>query len=363
MTGPGPVTGEMDQTSPPTPAARRKLQHPLLSGAVLLVIAAMLMVSCRSKPGIDPALNRSFSQLAALSASIDEDFREAAKLRREPASPERDARLEMLDTSIRVKRETGLRHWHDIGALMELPPRWHSSSHLTLFPSEPVQRHNYDQVYHPIEGPQPGKMPRGFSLRFDRVIPMPDGSLLHRLDQRGGAAIKWERELQRARTEGHYMVEATINHVRSGVVYAPLWLFSEGSEEPGHEFDFEIVNGFLEYNLHNGRGGFRMRRVERNLNGHRARYEIIRRPGEVTMRVTSLTDDWTDELVITPENVAGWAGLPGAPKDLVFPPEHIPMFPVTELWRCIWPEWCGNWRALPPGKFVEMTVHGYRFDP
>ncbi|MFN7054151.1 hypothetical protein [Hyphomonas sp.] len=343
--------------------AARPLQHPLLIAGLILCILLLFVVSSRSKPVMDPALNRSFSQLAALSEQIDAEFREAAQLRRAPPSPERNAQLAALDASMHAKRLEAVRHWHDIGALMELPPPWHESSHLVLFPSEPVRRHDYSQVYHPIEGPQPGKMPYGFALRFNRVIPMPDGSLLHRLDQRGGAAIKWERELQRARTEGHYVVEATINHVRSGVVYAPLWLFSEGSEEPGHEFDFEIVNGFIEYNLHNGRGGFNMRRVERNLNGERMRYEIIRRPGEVTMRVTSLTDDWMDELVITPADVAEWARQPGAPEGLVFPPDHIPMFPVTELWRCIWPAWCGNWRALPPGKFVEMTVHGYRFDP
>lgn len=348
-----------DKTAPkPGP-----LRHPLLIGTLLLIILSLFFLPPRPPPEIDPALRRTLDRIASVSAAIDRDFASLVELRRAPDAETRESEIEALEAVIEEKRREATRLWQDIGALMELPPPWHDSAHLIRFPSEPVERYSYSQVYHPIEGPQPGKMPRGFSLRFDQIIPLPDGALLHRLDERAGAAIKWEREMRRARTEGHYMVEATINHIRPGVVYAPLWLFSEGSEEPGHEYDFEIVDGRLEYNLHNGRGGFNMRRVEKDLGTHRVRYEIIRRPGEVTMRVTSLTDDWSDELVITPDLVAGWAEQPGAPPELAFPPDNVSMYPVTELWRCRWPDWCGRWQPLPPGKYVEMTVHGYRVDP
>jgi hypothetical protein len=37
------------------------------------------------------------------------------------------------------------------------------------------------------------------------------------------------------------------------------------------------------------------------------------------------------------------------------------MFPLTELWRCRSPGWCGTWRPLPPGETIDMTIHGYRF--
>ena len=352
---------EPDKTTPK--AAPGPLRHPLLIGTLLLIILSLFLIPERAPPEIDPALRRTLDQLASVSAAIDEDFTALTELRHADDADAQAAEIEALEAAITARRREAGRLWQDIGALMELPPPWHDSAHLIRFPTQPVQRHNYNQVYHPIEGPQPGKMPGGFSFRFDRIIPLPDGSLLHRLDQRAGAAIKWEKELQRGRTEGHYVVEATINHVRPGVVYAPLWLFAEGPEEWGHEYDFEIMDGRLEYNLHNGSGGFNMRRVEKDLSGHRMRYEIIRRPGRVTMRATSLTEAWSDELVITPDMVADWAGQDGAPENLRFPPDHVSMYPVTELWRCRWPDWCGRWRALPPGRYVEMTVHGYRVDP
>ncbi len=339
------------------------LRHPLLIGALLLIIMSLFFIPPRAPPEIDPALRRTLDQIAVVSAAIDEDFAALVGLRHAPDADEREAEIEVLESALETKRREANRLWQDVGALMELLPPYHEPLHLIRFPTVPVERHNYNQVYHPIEGPQPNKMPGGFSFRFDRIIPLPDGSLLHRLDQGAGAAIKWEKELRRARTEGHYVVEATINDIRPGVVYAPLWLFAEGPEEWGHEWDFEIMDGRLEYNLHNGSGGFNMRRVEKDLGGHRVRYEIIRRPGKVTMRVTSLSEDWSDELVVTPNMVAEWAAREGAPENLRFPPDNVSMYPVTELWRCRWPDWCGRWQELPPGKYVEMTVHGYRVDP
>lgn len=355
---------EQDNKSPDAHAPERgPLQHPWLIAGLLMLITALFFFPGRPAPEIDPAISKTLERLTAAAAAIDADEARLIALRRAPDAPAHADEAAALEASIVARREIAARLWQDLGALMELAPPFHDSSHLVRFPSERVQRGNYDQIYHPIEGPQPAKMPAGFSLDFDKVIPQPDGSLLHRLDERRGAAIKWERELQRGRTQGHYLVEATINHLRPGVVYAPLWLFAEGPQEWGHEYDFEIVDGRLEFNLHNGQGGFRMHSVDKDLSGHRVRYEIIRRPGEVTMRATSLTDGWSEEIVITPEQVAEWAEEPGAPPGLHFPPDHAAMFPVTELWRCHTPEWCGQWRALPPGRYVEMVVHGYRFDP
>lgn len=232
---------------------------------------------------------------------------------------------------------------------------------LTPFPVEPVERYNYNQIYHPIEGHQPSKFPAGFSLDFSAVEPQPDGSIIQRLTETRGAAIKWEGERRKGRTRGQYIVETTFSEIWPGVVYAPLWLFSEGSREGGHEFDFEYVNGRLQYNLHNGRGGFRMRSVKKDLGGHRVRWTIERRPDRVKMSVISLTDGWRDELVIRPGLVAKWAKQKGAPENLEFPPNSVEMFPLTELWRCSTPAWCGAWQPLPPGHTVEMTVHGYSF--
>jgi len=232
---------------------------------------------------------------------------------------------------------------------------------LTAFPSERVEYGNYDQVYHPIEGHQPAKFPPGFVHDFSSVEPQPDGSILQRLTETRGSAIKWEIEQRLGKTRGTYIVETTFSDVWPGVVYAPLWLYSEGDTEGGHEFDFEYMNGRLEYNLHNGEGGFRMRSVEKDLAGHRVRWTIERRPGRVTMSAVSLTDGWRDRLVITPRKVAGWAKRKGAPPNLRFPPDKVAMFPLTELWRCNSPGWCGQWKPRDPGDPVIMTVHGYRF--
>lgn len=232
---------------------------------------------------------------------------------------------------------------------------------LTTFPTAPVEFRNYDQVYHPIEGHQPAKFPDGFEFRFAAVEPQPDGSVVQRLTETWGSAIKWEGERRLRKTQGKYVVEATISEVWPGVVYAPLWIYSEGSREGGHEFDFEYMDGRLEYNLHNGAGGFRMRSVDKDLAGHRVRYTIERRPGRVTMSVRSLTDGWSDKLVVRRKTVAQWAQQEGAPQDLRFPPDSIPMFPLTELWRCRAPGWCGTWQPLPPGETIDMTIHGYRF--
>lgn len=232
---------------------------------------------------------------------------------------------------------------------------------LTPFPVEPVAYRDYDQVYHPIEGRQPAKFPPGFALDYAAVQPQPDGSLIHRLTETRGAAIKWESERRQGKTRGKYIVETTFSEVWPGVVYAPLWLFSEGGPDGGHEYDFEYLNGRLEYNLHNGNGGFRMRSVKKDLGGHRVRWTIDRRPGRVRMSVVSLTDGWRDEIIIKPSMVANWARLEGAPANLEFPPDTVPMHPVTELWRCRSPAWCGTWKPLAPGQTINMTVHGYSF--
>ena len=232
---------------------------------------------------------------------------------------------------------------------------------LTKFSPSPVDRSDYDQAYHPIEGHQKLKFPVGFEFRFAAVVPQADGSIVQRLTESWCAAIKWEGEKRRRRTQGKYVVEATISEVWPGVVYAPLWIYSEGSREGGHEFDFEYMEGRLEYNLHNGAGGFRMRSVDKDLAGHRVRWTIERRPGRVVMSVRSLTDGWSDRLVVRPKTVAEWARQDGTPPDLRFPPDSIPMFPLTELWRCRSPGWCGTWRPLPRGETIDMTIHGYRF--
>lgn len=338
--------------------------------AALLAVAAIAFAAgyfaprpTPKAPAPDPAISRTLSRLAVVMSDIHEDEARLVELRQSPDAAVRTAETAALESLLQTRRETAAQLWQDLGALMELIPRHLDTSELVRFPSEPVERHNYNQIYHPIEGPQPYKMPAGFAFRFDRIVPQRDGSLLHRLDANSGGAIKWERELSRLRTEGHYTVEATISRTHPGVVYAPLWLYSEGSSEGGHEFDFELMQGRIEYNLHNGHGGFNMRKVEKDVAGHRMRFEIIRRPLEVTMRATSLTDGWSDELVVTPAKVAEWAKQDGAPPELRFPPGHVAMFPVTELWRCHWAEWCGEWTPLPTGEMIDMVIHGYRVDP
>ena len=247
----------------------------------------------------------------------------------------------------------------DQPAPVDPPPVDPPTTELTKFPTEPVVHHNYSQVYHPIEGAQPGKMPAGFSFLFDNLLPTPEGELIHQLFETSGAAIKWEQEKKLWKTQGHYMVEATFGSNVPGVVYNPLWLYSEGAIEGGHEFDFEYMNGRLEYNLHNGSGGMRVRAVQKDLGGHRCRWEIIRRPTETVMRVTSLTDGWMDSLTLTPASVAELAKVAGAPVNLRMPGNTIPMFPATELWRSRWNDWSGVW--VPQTEPVWMTLHGYSF--
>jgi hypothetical protein len=104
-----------------------------------------------------------------------------------------------------------------------------------------------------------------------------------------------------------------------------------------------------------------MRSVRKDLTGHRVRWTIERRPGRVTMSVRSLTDGWSDRLIVRPSSVARWARKDRAPANLRFPPDTIPMFPFTELWRCKAPGWCGAWKPLAPGQSIEMILHGYQF--
>lgn len=354
------ATETPEKTPPPTG------QRPWLGRVFLLlalVAAAVIVFKPRPEPETrppDPAVQAALDELADISAQIETGEAKLAALRRESEAATDVAELQ---GALAAHRAAAAQKIQDIGALMEVAERGPDGAGLVRFASTPVERRNYEQIYHPIEGPQSGKMPGGFGLAFGQVIPQPDGSLLHRLDEESGSAIKWEREKQRARTQGHYTVEATINRMHPGVIYAPLWLYSEGASEGHHEFDFELTQGRIEYNLHNGNGGFNMRKVEKDISGHRMRYEIIRRPGEVTMRATSLTDGWSDELVITPARVAEWAAQDGAPEGLRLPADTVAMFPVTELWRCRWPNWCGEWVDLQADETVDMLVHGYRFDP
>ena len=221
-------------------------------------------------------------------------------------------------------------------------------------------------VWHPIVGAQPGKLEAGTAFKYEALSVNAAGELVHTLNNTDAAGIKWEAEKRLKRTHGHYMVEATFIPVKPGVVYNPLWLYSEGSAEGGHEFDFEYMNGRLEYNLHNGSGGFTMKSVEKDLSNLRCRWEIIRRPGKVTMRVTA-SDGWSDELIITPEAFAVWATKAGAPANLRFPPDTIPMFPLTELWIANqgWGApnniWSGKWVPFAADEKVLMVIHGYKF--
>lgn len=358
----------MTQDRSSNPGAGRGLVLMAVAGVAALFglaffVSRLAPPAVLDRPPQDPAISRVLGRIDLVTAEAGSDEKRLARLKRAPDAASRGEEIQALEALVKAQRGRAAQLWQDLGALMETPTPKPDGSELVRFSSEPVERHNYDQIYHPIEGPQPYKMPDGFAFRFDRIIPQADGSLLHVVDKNAGGAIKWERELSRGRTEGHYIVEATINRTHPGVVYAPLWLFSEGDSEGGHEFDFELMQGRIEYNLHNGRGGFNMRRTEKDVAGHRMRFEIIRRSGEVTMRATSLTDGWRDELVVTPQMVAEWATREGAPEELRFPPDHVAMFPVTELWRCRWPDWCGEWTPPAKGETIEMVVHGYRVDP
>ncbi|MBK8196967.1 MAG: hypothetical protein IPK75_01265 [Acidobacteria bacterium] len=333
-----------------------------------LALGLALVLSPPAQAQTDPQVAELLQSLNAAVAAIEPDPVEVEALTQKAAALEAElaatrAQLASLETGRAERLAEAQRLWRQLGTFLmvtpDVPP---PATGLTLFPTQSVAYQNYNQVYHPIEGAQPGKMPDGFSFAFGNLVPTADGALIHRLTGTTGAAIKWEAEKKLAKTQGHYVTEATIPRVVPGVVYNPLWLYSEGSAEGGHEFDFEYMQGRLEYNLHNGSGGYRMKAVNKDLSGHRVRWEIVRRPGRVTMRATSLTDGWTDELVITPAQVAAWAAQGGTPPNLRFPPDTVPMFPVTELWRCRWADWCGTWNPATPVP-VEMILHGYRFDP
>ena len=231
---------------------------------------------------------------------------------------------------------------------------------LKRFPDGPIAFRNYKQAIHPIEGYQTKLLP-GWTFNFDNVIVTPDAEVITRITERNVAAFKWELEKRKARKRGRYIVEATLPETRPGIVAAPLWLYSEGAREGAHEFDFELMNGRIEYNLHNGNGGFNMRRVNKDLGGHRVRFEIDRRPNKVTMRIESLTDGFKDELVVTPTKVRKWAKVPGAPKNLRWPPNQTAMYPVMEFWVSNASDWAGKWQPLPPGESIEMVMHGYSF--
>ena len=234
---------------------------------------------------------------------------------------------------------------------------------LTKFSPTPVALYNYNDIYHPLTGPQPGKQPDGWVFAFENNVPNVAGELVHKLTNFKASGIKWEAEKKLKKTQGHYITEATLPNLRNGVISNPLWLYSEGAAEGGHEYDFELMNGRIEYNLHNGNGGFTMKKTEKDLSGHRVRFEIIRRPGIVTMRITSLTDGFTDQLIITPEIVKNWATKTGAPVNLRFPPDNIAMFPLTEHWISRWDSWSGTWIPLSGTQSIDMILHGYSFLP
>ncbi len=231
---------------------------------------------------------------------------------------------------------------------------------LQRFPDGPIAFRKYEQAIHPIEGYQTKLLP-GWTFSFDNVIVTRNAEVITRITEGKVAAFKWELEKRKARKRGRYIVEATLPKTRPGVVAAPLWLYSEGAREGAHEFDFELMNGRIEYNLHNGNGGFNMRKVNKDLGGHRVRFEIDRRPNKVTMRIESLTDGFKDELVVTPRKVRKWAKQSNAPKNLRWPPNRMAMFPVMEFWVSNAPGWVGEWQPLAPGESIEMVMHGYAF--
>ncbi len=235
---------------------------------------------------------------------------------------------------------------------------------LTAFAVHPMKAHDYSRVLHPLIGAaQPKHLP-GWDYAFENLIPQADGSMIARITGTTMAGLKWEQEVNAKRTEANYKVEATLPDIRPGTIVAPLWLFSEGADEPGddaHEWDFEFLHDRLELNLHNGNGGFLLDAVHRDFSGHRVLLEIDRRTDIVTMRLTDLTDGFTFQRSFTPDSLAAMAQTRDAPRDLRFP--AAPMFPMMEFWVSNAEDWAGPAELLAPGEVRDMILHGYSITP
>ena len=235
---------------------------------------------------------------------------------------------------------------------------------LTPFAAHPMKAHDYSRVLHPLIGAAQSKHLPGWDYAFENLIPQPDGSMIARITGTTMAGLKWEQEIAAKRTEANYKVEATLPEIHPGTIIAPLWLFSEGADDPGedaHEWDFEFMHDRLELNLHNGNGGFLLDSVDRDFSGHRVLLEIDRRTDIVTMRLTDLTDGFTFQRSFTPNSLAAMAETRTAPRDLRFP--AAPMFPMMEFWISNAEDWAGRAEVPAPGETRDMILHGYSITP
>ncbi|MBI1401470.1 hypothetical protein [Hyphomonas sp.] len=351
-----------------------------LTAALALGLALILAPPAKAQPA-DPQMTELLQSLAEAVAAIEPDPAEVEALTVKVAALEAEltatrAQLASLETGRAERLAEAQRLWRQLGTFLMAEPHVidpPADPGLTKFSAAEVIRHNYAaSLWHPIEGYQ-SKMEPGWTFDFGAVQVQPDGSLLHRLTNTAAASIKWEGEKRLKKTRGLYQVRATFE-ARPGVIAAPVWLYSEGWREGGHELDIEIMDGRIEYNLHTASGaGFNMRSVEKDLGGHVVDYFIDRRDNDrIVMRVVSLTDGWTDELVITPAQIAAWKAAGNAPADLKPIPSDAEMFPATELWVANqqwgldpWngdlTPWSGKWVPLPAGEAVDMLIIGYRF--
>ena len=144
----------------------------LMVASIVAIDASLISKTGREVgPAADPAIEQNLEQLQKLSARIytDEARLSAMKFGEETAKDQME--VPALHLRVQANRAQAAQIWQDLGALMELPLPGADTRGLVRFPSTAVERSNYDQVYHPIVGPQPSKMPGGFSFRFDRVIP------------------------------------------------------------------------------------------------------------------------------------------------------------------------------------------------
>ncbi|MCF6329014.1 MAG: hypothetical protein L3J02_04360, partial [Henriciella sp.] len=229
---------------------------------------------------------------------------------------------------------------------------------LTPFAAYPMRSHDYSRVLHPLIGAaQPKHLP-GWDYAFENLISQPDGSMIARNTGTTMAALKWEQERDAKRTQANYKVEATLPEIHPGTIVAPLWLYSEGADDPGeakHEWDFEFLHDRLELNLHNGNGGFLLDAIHRDFSGHRVLLEIDRRTDVVTMRVNDLTDGFTYQRSFTPGSLAAMAQTRSAPRNLRFP--TAPMFPMMEFWVSNSEGWAGPAEPPAPGETRDMILH------
>jgi len=235
---------------------------------------------------------------------------------------------------------------------------------LVPFAAYPMRAHDYSRVLHPLIGASQSKHIPGWDYAFENLISQPDGSMIARNTGTTMAGLKWEQERDAKRIEANYKVEATLPDIHPGTIVAPLWLYSEGADDPdedAHEWDFEFLHDRLELNLHNGNGGFLLDSVHRDFSGHRVLLEIDRRTTVVTMRVTDLTDGFIFQRSFTPDSLAAMAQSRPAPRNLRFP--DAPMFPMMEFWVSNTEEWAGPAELPAPGEARDMILHGYSITP